>query len=97
MDIKFFETEDELAKLTGLNHQELWNNNFDLDDWDWGFCSDKKYVVEHVDEFGGKFCEIKSNVKPSYIQQLLDWMSNYCCGLKYTEFNGKHYYMLYHS
>lgn len=29
MNIKFFESEEELAKLTGLNHQELWNNNFD--------------------------------------------------------------------
>ena len=28
----YFKTEEELIKLTGLNHEELWDNGFDLDD-----------------------------------------------------------------
>ena len=36
-----FTTEKELSKLTGLNHNELWKNGFNLDDWDIGFCCDK--------------------------------------------------------
>ena len=35
-----FETEKDLLNLTGLNHNELWANGFDLDDWTIGFCSD---------------------------------------------------------
>lgn len=37
-----FTTEKELSKLTGLNHEQLWDNGFNLDDWDIGFCCDKK-------------------------------------------------------
>lgn len=33
-----FTTEYQLQKLTGLSHEELWDNGFDLDDWDVGFC-----------------------------------------------------------
>ena len=28
---------------------------------------------------------------------LLDRMANYCVGYKHTEYNGRHYYMMYHS
>ena len=38
--VSFFSTEEELQQLTGLNHDELWKNDFDLDDWDFGFVSD---------------------------------------------------------
>lgn len=37
-----FETEEELQKLTGLNREELWENGFNLDDWDIGFQTSKK-------------------------------------------------------
>lgn len=42
-----FTTEKELQKLTGLNHEQLWDNDFDLDDWDFGFETDKP-----LDKFG---------------------------------------------
>lgn len=38
----YFESEEELQALTGLNHNELWNANFDLDDWDYGFAIDTR-------------------------------------------------------
>ena len=37
-----FENEKELTQLTGLSNKELWDNGFNLDDWDIGFQSDKK-------------------------------------------------------
>ena len=37
-----FETEEELQKLTGLNRNELWQNGFNLDDWDIGFQTNKE-------------------------------------------------------
>lgn len=40
-----FSTEKELQQLTGLNHEQLWDNDFDLDDWDFGFQTDKPLDV----------------------------------------------------
>lgn len=81
--ITFFSTEEELKQLTGLNHQELWNNCFDLDDWDWGFVSDT-YLDPH-------------DYKNNYAYWLLNHMHNYCTGYKITYYNNKYYYILYHS
>lgn len=39
---KTFNSEKDLQKLTGLSHNELWANGFDLDDWSFGFCCEKK-------------------------------------------------------
>lgn len=44
-DLTFFEDAKELEELTGLSHEELWDNGFNLDDMDWGF------VVEGDDWF----------------------------------------------
>lgn len=33
-----FTTEKELSVITGLNHEQLWESGFNLDDWDIGFC-----------------------------------------------------------
>lgn len=38
--LKMFSTEKELSILTGLNHDELWDAGFNLDDWDVGFQTD---------------------------------------------------------
>lgn len=79
----FFSSEKELQKLTGLNHQELWDNGFDLDDWDWGFVSDT-YWNPYYDG-------------PLYEYWILNHMYNYCTGYKCVNYNDKYYYMLYHS
>ena len=83
--ITFFSTEDELKRLTGLTHEDLWEVGFNLDDWDWGFVSDT--------EWEGYF----SAEHPYYEYWLLSRMDSYCVGYEHTEFDGKHYYMLYHS
>lgn len=83
--ITFFSTEIELQGLTGLTHDELWDVGFNLDDWDWGFVSD----VEWKD-----YCD---NTHPYYESWILGRMNSYCCGYEHVEFDGRHFYMLYHS
>ena len=43
--LTYFETEEELTKMTGLSHEELWENGFDLDDWDFGFAWDIRFEI----------------------------------------------------
>lgn len=43
--LTYFETEEELTKMTGLSHDELWKNGFDLDDWDFGFAWDIRFEI----------------------------------------------------
>lgn len=81
--VTFFNTEEELQQLTGLNHQGLWNNCFDLDDWDWGFVSDTYW-----DPY---------DYKNNYMYWILNHMHNYCTGYKVTYYDNKYYYILYHS
>ena len=45
-DITLFDNEKELTELTGLNHKQLWDAGFNLDDWDWGFRS--KNDLDHL-------------------------------------------------
>ena len=70
-----FTTEKELQKLTGLSHSQLWEKGFNLDDWDIGFCCERKLTAKW----------------------LLNQMENYCCGYNHLEYEGKHYYLVYHS
>lgn len=51
-NVKFFDNVDDLLKLTGLkSDKELWDADFNLDDWDWGFESPipltKKTTTHH--------------------------------------------------
>jgi hypothetical protein len=83
--VTFFSTVSDLQRLTGLTCNELWNKGFDLDDWDWGFVSDTEWVGYY-------------GVGHAYYEYwLLSRMSDYCAGFTHVEFEGRHYYMLYHS
>lgn len=89
--VTFFETREELRELTGLpgdNYDEaLWDAGFDLDDWDFGFVSD----TEWSDRWGW-------GDGSSYMEWwLLLQMENHCVGYQHTEYNGRHYYIAYHS
>ena len=79
--IKFFNTEGALQNLTGLNHDQLWEQGFDLDDWDYGI----QIPEGRREEFKTAF--------PS----LFSMMENYCCGYEETIYNGYAYYLVYHS
>lgn len=69
-NLTMFSEAEELLELTGLpDRDSLWDNGFDLDDWDVGFCSDKPiksdcwlewrmggYCVGYkMTEYGGKY------------------------------------------
>lgn len=88
--VTFFSTRGELRELTGLpadNHDDaLWEAGFDLDDWDFGFASDTEWSDGWWD-----------NAAPYFEYWLLHRMESHCVGYKHTEFNGCHYYMVYHS
>ena len=79
--ITFFSKESELSKLTGLNHEQLWDAEFDLDDWDFCFVSDTEFDM----------------MNSAYEFFMLSRMERYCVGYEHVEYNGKHYYMVYHS
>ena len=81
--VTFFNTEEELQQLTGLNHQGLWDNNFDLDDWDWGFVSDTYWNPY--------------DYQNNYMYWILHHMHTYYTGYKATYYNNKYYYIYYHS
>lgn len=91
----FFETTDELECLTGLTPDELWKAGFDLDDFDWGFCSRNKYTTDATTEWGTE--NVPDYDAPSYAYFILSQMSDYCVGFKEVMYNEKYYYMLYHS
>lgn len=84
--VTFFHTEGELQALTGLDHIGLWDAGFDLDDWDWGFVSDTEWSAE----WG-------THKIPEYEYTILNWMDARCVGYRHTVYQGRHYYMQYHS
>lgn len=89
-----FTSERELCDLTGLDHDELWESGFDLDDWDVGFMTEVPLTKRvYYDDSG-----MTSYFEPLRgADWLVDRMDSYACGYKHTEYNGKHYYMVYHS
>ena len=100
-----FNTVEELSKLTELPpddfYKALWDAGFNLDDWDVGFQSDKPmhhmYIIpeEDRDEYD----------EPPYERSAINddawWLGNrmedYCVGYSYTEYKGKHYYLVHHA
>lgn len=81
IDVKFFSTEKELSKLTGLNHEQLWDNGFNLDDWDWGIQIPLKQQK--------KFEKEQSII--------ISAMDSHCVGYEKTNYNDKVYYIQYHA
>lgn len=79
--LTIFNNEEELGSLTGLSHEGLIENEFDLDDWDWGIAIDNNDVREFEDNQS----------------VILLAMENYCCGYKKVSLPLRTYYLLYHS
>ena len=91
IELKMLTTEDDLQKVTGLTHDQLWYEGFNLDDWDACFVSDIPLTVLVRDGD----CKWLEPICDAY--WLVRQMENYCVGYEHTEYNGKHYYMVYHS
>ena len=86
--VTFFDTDEELLELTGIPEIEsLGDAGFNLDDWDFGFVSDQEWSG-YWDGGGDSHY---------YEEWLLNHMECHCVGYEHTEYNGKHYYMAYHS
>ena len=89
--VTFFDTLDDLKKLTGLTcSNDLWRAGFNLDDWDWGFVSDNEWTDDWMNDH-------PSYNHPYFEYWLLTRMEGHCVGYEHVEYNGKHYYILYHS
>lgn len=98
INLTMFQTEKDLMKLTGLTRDELWDNDFDLDDWDVGFVSDVPLTNTVHDEDDGDYeheNEFEEPVDDAY--WLVRQMENYCVGYEHIEHKGRHYYMVHHA
>ncbi len=109
--LTFFNTVEDLEKLTGLTEEELWNQGANLDDWDYGFCCKQplhKTVKEEKDkdeidpwdkpEADGKYYRTYDTYDyddPTY--QLMQSADNYCVGWNHFEYKKVHYYTVHHS
>lgn len=91
IELKMITTREDLRKITGLpsdNHDEaLWAAGFNLDDLDVCFVSDIP-LTKQVDGYEETADEA---------WWLVSRMENYCVGYEHVEYNGKHYYTVYHS
>lgn len=96
----WFETEEDLSKLTGLDHAGLRAAGFDLDDWDAGIRASRKLHRDPSPQ------EIKDG---EYYdgQMVVDWdreghwlmfrMDEYCTGASYVKLGRWHYYLIHHA
>ena len=103
----------ELTGLSSDNYcKALWEAGFDLDDWDVGFCSEepldyvcneetKKDYEQDSQDCSGDTCYInfddEHRVPTDDAHWLIEQMENYCVGYRHIEYDGKHYYLVYHA
>lgn len=87
VNLTWFESEQDLQKLTGLDHDGLWDAGFNLDDWDFGFVTDEKLSVSGWIGFDCGYYYL--------IKALVD--NNPAFDPTCTEYNGRYYYMCYYS
>lgn len=89
----FFDTREDLCEITGLPMEDhcraLWDAGFNLDDWDFGVAS-----TDELSEEGWWQNEQDCHY---YEYWLLSNMERHCVGFEHTEYNGMHYYLVYHS
>ena len=97
IELKMITTHEDLCKITGLSsdnhHEALWNNGFNLDDWDVCFVSDVP-LTNHCEDLLDE-SEWEEPIDEAW--WLVMRMENYCIGYEYVEYGGKYYYMVYHS
>ena len=96
IELKMLTTREDLREITGLpsdNYDEaLWKAGFNLDDWDVCFVSDVP-LSDYIEDAEGY--EWEEYIEDAY--WLLNQMDNYCVGYEHVEYDGKHFYIAYHS
>ena len=111
IDVTFCDVDD-LEEITGLTHNELWKNGFNLDDCDAVMIIDEKDLslkkVETLTYANGT-PEYKwvpeediwdlywTNKISRGLYDILDNWENYCAGCWYTKYNGKVYISKHHA
>ena len=97
-----FNTVNEIYQILGWKYtgnwkedeplrDKLWDNGFNLDDWDGGFaCKEPLTYTEH--ENGDKWEEPDEDV-----YWLVRQMEYYCVGYNHCEFGGWHWYTVHHA
>lgn len=85
--LTWFESEQDLQELTGLDHDGLWDAGFDLDDWDFGFVTDFLLDIK-------EYMDMNFNCGHYYLLKFLIWDA-YKWDIR--KYNGKYYYMSYHA
>lgn len=108
-ELTFFNTEEDLVKLTGLTPEQLWDTGADLDDWDYGFCCRKPLhrEIREENKYPDRWDTPDKDGKYYYTRYEYDrdtptyWLMQnaelYCCGWKHFEYNGMHYYTVHHA
>lgn len=90
-NVVFFESDKDLKKLTGVeDFKELWDEGWDLDDWDFGIQTEEEW--KEMDP--NSDCYEWRRWDHYYRYCMEDMMNTFQVG-HYTH-NGKHYYLRYH-
>ena len=92
INLKMLTSLEDLEKITELPSEVLWGKGFALDDWDVCFVSDVALTFPQYDE---DCCEFEKPIDEAWwlVRRMEDW----CVGYDHVEYDGKHYYMVYHS
>lgn len=97
----------DLEVATGLSHNELWDNGFNLDDCDCVLIVDESAlpVSKVTDDFGYEHWRPSKDLYTLYYEDdisgtlysILNEWEDYCVGSHYTKYNGKVYVSKHHA
>lgn len=100
-NITYFDDADDLEKLTGLSHEELWEHGFNLDDITAGFMTEGLPIKTRKCDWDPSvteyYIEEYANEVPAFISLLLTDWADYCCGYHIAVYNNKQYFTLHHA
>lgn len=95
INLTMFSTDEDLCRLTGLDEEGLWDNGFNIDDWNVGFVSDIPLTIPEEGNIHDDPDDYEDPVDGA------DWLVNrmraFCVGYTHTEYGGKHYYIVHHA
>lgn len=107
-NLTFFDSVDDIKKLTGLDEDQLWNQGFNLDDMDCGFRikNEGYFKVESYNDYDYKRWKWVNDVDCNYYNNddfpysvhriLTDW-EDYCVGYYLAYYDNYVYVTLHHA
>ena len=105
-DVKIFSSEEEIFEILGWEytgdykkdeplHDKLWDNGFNLDDWDIGFACKEPFTHTAHDSDDPDAYEWEE--PDDDVGWLVNHMDGYCVGYHHCEFAGYHWYTVHHA